>query len=225
MKVLIVDGNPSAAEYLRQGLSRDGFNVDVAHNGLEAHAMAMHQEYSLVVLEIDLPGMDGRAFLAGLRTLANAPPVIVVTRSDSVEDQVFFLRNGADDYLVKPVRLPEFLARASLRMRDARRPHRAAQRLAVGDLVLDLSRKRAERAGLRLDLTRQEFMLLMLLLQRQGDIVPHTDLVEQIWKLPSDAPSNMVDVAVRRLRSKLDDPFAAKLLHTVRGQGYVLELR
>ncbi|CAB5720610.1 Probable transcriptional regulatory protein YedW [Delftia tsuruhatensis] len=224
MRVLIVDDHAPSAEYLRQGLSRSGFNVDVACNGRDALGLVLRQEYCLVVLEFEIAGMGGRALLASLREQVGTP-VMVVTRSHSLEDQVFCLKNGADDYLVKPVRLPEFLARAGLRMRSTRPPGAGGPRLTLGDLVLDLSRTRAERAGLRLDLTRQEFMLLMVMLQRQGDVVPRADLVEQIWQVPFDKPTNVVDVAVRRLRSKLDDPFSTKLLHTVRGLGYVLELR
>lgn len=224
MRVLIVDGHAASAGFLRDALLRSGFSVDLAGDGIEGRALALCRDYSLVVLELDLPGLDGLAVLSGLRAVKNTP-VIVITARDSLQEQVLCLQNGADDYLVKPLRLPEFLARAHLRMRSASPPAAERQRLALGDLVLDLSKKRAERAGLRLPLTRQEFVLLKLLLLRQGDVVPRADLVEQVWNLPFGAPTNVVDVAIRRLRSKLDDPYEARLLHTVRGQGYVLELR
>lgn len=225
MRVLIVDGHVASAGFLRDALLRNGFSVDLVGDGIEGQALALRQDYSLVVLELDLPGLDGRDVLSGLRA-AKSTPVIVITSRDSLDEQVFCLQNGADDYMVKPLRLPEFLARANLRMRShgPAAPDRQ-QRLSLSDLVLDLSKKRAERAGLRLDLTRQEFVLLKMLLLRQGDIVPRTDLIAQIWNLPCGAPTNVVDVAIRRLRSKLDDPYQARLLHTVRGQGYVLELR
>lgn len=224
MRVLIVDDQLASAGFLRDALQRSGFSVDLAGDGIEGRALALRQDYSLVVLELDLPGLDGRAVLSALRALKNTP-VLVVSSRDSLEDLVYCLQNGADDYLVKPLRLPEFLARAQLRMRCGLPAAMGRQRLALSDLVLDLSKKRAERAGLRLDLTRQEFVLLRMLLLRQGDIVARTDLVEQIWNLPQGAPTNVVDVAIRRLRSKLDDPFDVRLLHTVRGQGYVLERR
>jgi two-component system copper resistance phosphate regulon response regulator CusR len=210
MKVLIVDGHPPSAEYLRQGLYQNGFNVDVVHDGIQGRELALCPDYSLVVLELELPSLNGRALLQALRQ-ARSTPAIVVSARDSPEDQVFCLQNGADDYLVKPVALPVFLARARLRMR--------------GPGSLDLSKKRAERAGHRLDLTRQEFGLLWLLLQRQGEVVTRAELVAQVWSLAPGAPDTVVDVAVCRLRSKLDDPYAAKLLHTVRGMGYLLELR
>ena len=226
MRVLIVDSEQSDAQVLRQELLRNGFNVDVAGNGLQGRALALRHAYSLVVLALDLPGLDGRALLRGLRALVKTP-VVIVTSSDSLEDQVFCLQNGADDYLTKPVRPQEFLARANLRMRSGRRNQAAGtgHKLSLGDLVLDLSKKRAERAGRRLDLTRQEYELLRLMLQHQGSVVERLDLAEQIWKLPGGAQTNVVDVAVSRLRVKLDAPFADKLLHTVRGIGYVLEQR
>lgn len=224
MRVLIVDDHVASAGFLRDALLRNGFSVDLASDGLEGQALALRHDYSLVVLELDLPGLEGRGVLSALRALKSTP-VIIITSRDSLEEQVFCLQNGADDYLVKPLRLPEFLARAELRMRRHQPLAMDRQRLALSDLVLDLSKKRAERAGLRLDLTRQEFVLLKMLLLRQGHIVPRTDMIEQIWNLPCDAPTNVVDVAIRRLRSKLDDPYKARLLHTVRGLGYVLELR
>lgn len=224
MRVLIVDDHVASAGFLRDALLRNGFSVDLASDGLEGQALALRHDYSLVVLELDLPRLEGRDVLSALRALKSTP-VIIITSRDSLEDQVFCLQNGADDYLVKPLRLPEFLARANLRMRSHQPTAVDRQRLALSDLVLDLSKKRAERAGLRLDLTRQEFVLLKMLLLRQGDVVPRTDMIEQIWNLPCDAPTNVVDVAIRRLRSKLDDPYKSRLLHTVRGQGYVLELR
>ena len=222
MKVLIVDAHPPSAHYLCQGLCQDGFNVDVAHDGRQGRDMALSRAYSLVVLDLDLPGLSGREVLQALRR-ATSTPAIVVAANDSLEDQVFCLQNGADDYLVKPVRLPVFLARARLRMRGS--AGQEGLRLTLADLVLDLSKKRVERAGRRLDLTRQEFAVLWLLLQRQGDVVSRAELVEQVWSLPVDALNNAVDVAVCRLRSKLDDPYAVKLLHTVRGMGYMLALR
>jgi two-component system copper resistance phosphate regulon response regulator CusR len=222
MKVLIVDGHPPSAEYLRQGLYQNGFNVDVVHDGIQGRELALCPDYSLVVLELELPSLNGRALLQALRQ-ARSTPAIVVSARDSPEDQVCCLHNGADDSLVKPVALPVFLARARLRMRGP--GSLDGVRLTLADLVLDLSKKRAERAGHRLDLTRQEFGLLWLLLQRQGEVVTRAELVAQVWSLAPGAPDTVVDVAVCRLRSKLDDPYAAKLLHTVRGMGYLLELR
>ena len=222
MKILIVDAHPPSAQYLCQGLCQDGFNVDVVHDGLQGRNLALSRAYSLLVLDLDLPGQSGRAVLQTLLQ-AGDTPTIVVTANDSLEDQVFCLQNGADDYLVKPVRLPVFLARARLRMRGS--AGQEGLRLTLADLVLELSKKRVERAGRRLDLTRQEFAVLWLLLQRQGDVVTRAELVQQVWSLPVDALNNVVDVAVCRLRSKLDDPYAVKLLHTVRGMGYLLALR
>lgn len=224
MKVLIVDDQRPYAEYLSQGLMHSGFSVDIASDGMRGRDLALGRDYSLVVLDLRLPGLDGFGVLRALRQVKTTP-VIVVTALDSLDEKVLCLQNGADDFLLKPIDMSEFIARVGLQVRRASVPSGVGAKLELADLVLDLSRKRAERAGQRLDLTRKEFSLLMVLLERPGDIVSRTAIAERVWNMQFDAPTNVIDVAVRRLRRKLDDPYNSKLLHTVRGLGYVLEER
>lgn len=224
MKVLIVDDQLTYAQYLGQGLTHNGFGVEYADDGVKGRDLALGRDYCLVVLDLRLPGLDGFAVLKAIRQTKNTP-VIVVTGLDSLDDKVACLEAGADDYLLKPIAMSEFLARAGLHVRRGCLPEGSGARLQVADLVLDLARKRAERAGQRLDLTRKEFCLLMVLLERPGEIVSRALISERVWDMPFDATTNVIDVSVRRLRRKLDDPYPSKLLHTVRGLGYVIEQR
>lgn len=225
MRILLVEDELKLAEYLRQGLSESGYVVDVAHNGIDGKHLALSGEYDLILLDVMLPGMDGFEVLEAIRKIKPVP-VLMLTARDQVEDLVRGLHDGADDYLVKPFAFSELLARilALLRRRAGNRSVEATV-LAVADLQLDLVKRKAMRAGERLNLTAKEFNLLTLLLRRQGQILSRTTLADQVWDMNFDSDTNVVEVAVRRLRAKLDDPFAAKLLHTVRGMGYVLEAR
>ncbi len=226
MRVLVVEDEAKQAEYLRRGLVESGGHaVDVAARGDDGLHLAMVEDYDLIVLDVMLPGLDGFGVLAALRQTSETP-VLMLTARDRVEDRVRGLRMGADDYLVKPFAFSEFLARvqALLRRGGARRfDHR--QPLQLADLELDPMRRRAHRAGQQIPLTAQEYSLLALLLQRQGEVLSRNELSEQLWGVNFDSDTNVVDVAIRRLRLKLDHPFDEKLLHTVRGMGYVLERR
>lgn len=225
MRILLVEDELKLAEYLRQGLSESGYVVDVAHNGIDGRHLALSGEYDLILLDVMLPGMDGFEVLEAIRKIKPVP-VLMLTARDQVEDRVRGLHDGADDYLVKPFAFSELLARVlALLRRGAGNTSVEATVLAVADLQLDLVKRKAMRAGERLNLTAKEFSLLTLLLRRQGQILSRTTLAEQVWDMNFDSDTNVVEVAVRRLRAKLDDPFPAKLLHTVRGMGYVLETR
>lgn len=225
MRLLVIEDELKLAEYLRQGLSENGYVVDVAHNGIDGRHLALSGDYDLILLDVMLPGMDGFGVLEAIRK--NKPvPVLILTARDQVEDRVRGLHDGADDYLVKPFAFSELLARVlALLRRGAGSSPIDAMVLALADLQLDLVKRKAMRAGERLNLTAKEFNLLTLLLRRQGQILSRTTLAEQVWDMNFDSDTNVVEVAVRRLRAKLDDPFPAKLLHTVRGMGYVLETR
>ena len=226
MKILVVEDEPKLAEYLRKALTENSYVVDVAHSGTEGRYLAIEGHYDLVLLDVMLPGLDGFAVLRELRRDKHVP-VLMLTARDKVEDRVKGLQAGADDYLVKPFALSELLARVQALLRRGAIPT-AGQDLTVlrlADLELDLVRRKASRAGQRLDLTAKEFTLLTLLLRRHGQVLSRTALAEQVWDMNFESNTNVVEVAVRRLRSKLDDPFAKKLLHTVRGMGYVLEDR
>jgi two-component system copper resistance phosphate regulon response regulator CusR len=223
VKLLVVEDEAKAAAYLRKGLAENGFVVDVAAAGDEGLERARAGDYDLVVLDVMLPGRDGWSVLSELRRAGKQTPVLFLTARDAVRDRVKGLELGADDYLVKPFAFSELLARIRSILR--RGPARVPDTLRVADLELDLPGHKAGRAGRRLDLTPREFALLALLARRSGEVLSRTLIAEQVWEMTTDSASNVVDVHVRRLRAKVDDPFDRKLIHTVRGIGYVLEDR
>ncbi|MBK9134585.1 MAG: heavy metal response regulator transcription factor [Betaproteobacteria bacterium] len=226
MRLLVVEDEPKLAQYLHKGLGESGHVVDVAADGIEGRRLAVGGEYDVVLLDLMLPGIDGFGVLAALRAAGRRVPVLMLTARDKVEDRVRGLEQGADDYLVKPFAFSELLARiTALARRGASAGVQPATELRLADLEVDLLGRKAQRAQQRLDLTAKEFNLLALLLRRRGQILSRTTLAEQVWDMNFDSDTNVVEVAVRRLRAKLDDPFPMKLLHTVRGMGYVLEER
>jgi len=226
MRILVVEDEIKLAQYLHEGLSENGHVVDLAHEGIEGRRLAVGGDYDLVLLDLMLPGVDGFGVLAALRAAQRNTPVLMLTARGQLEDRVRGLEQGADDYLVKPFAFSELLARVgALLRRGAPASAQPATQLRLCDLEVDLVSRKAQRALQRLDLTAKEFSLLALLLRWRGQILSRTALAEQVWDMNFDSDTNVVEVAVRRLRSKLDDPFPAKLLHTVRGMGYVLEDR
>ena len=223
MRVLVVEDEKKLAEYLRKGLSENGYVVDVAHDGIDGKHLAVHGDYDLVVLDVMLPGIDGFGVLQAIREHKNTA-VLMLTARDSVEDRVRGLQEGADDYLGKPFAFSELLARLNaLTRRGARVNAAEGTLLKLGDLELDLARRRVSRKGKAIALTAKEFTLLALLLRRRGEVLSRTVLAEQVWDMNFDSDTNAVEVAIRRLRAKMDDPFETKMLRTVRGMGYVLE--
>jgi len=222
MKILIVEDELKTADYLRKGLGEQGCAVDVAHNGIDGQHLALEHDYDVIVLDAMLPGMDGFAVLRSLRSVRQTP-VIMLTARDGVEDRIRGLHDGADDYLVKPFSFLELLARLQALTRRAAPRNRC--KLRIGDLQIDLISRKAWRAGTRLDLTAKEFALLAVLARRQGEILSKTAIAELVWDMNFDSNVNVVEVAIKRLRGKVDAPFDRKLLHTIRGMGYVLELR
>ena len=226
MRVLVIEDEAKLSEYLKKGLTENGFVVDVASNGIDGKHLALEGEYDLIVLDVMLPGIDGFGVLSALRQ-KRVTPVLMLTARDKVEDRVRGLEGGADDYLVKPFAFSELLARlqALSRLSSSAQHGQEGNTLSLGELTLDLLRRKARRAEQQLDLTAKEFTLLTLLLRRTGQVLSRTVLAEQVWDMNFDSNTNVVEVAIRRLRAKLDDPFDEKLLHTVRGMGYVLEQR
>lgn len=223
MRILLVEDDQALGEGIRTALKPEGYTVDWLQDGASALHALSHESFELAILDLGLPRMDGLQVLKHLRAAANPVPVLVLTARDATGDRIAGLDAGADDYLVKPFAFSEFLARVQALLRRGRSQEPTVLRLA--DLELDLARRRAQRAGRRLDLTAKEFNLLALLLRRQGQVLSRTTLAEQVWDMNFDSDTNVIDVAVRRLRGKLDDPYDTKLLHTVRGMGYVLESR
>ena len=224
MKILIVEDEPKTVDYLYRGLSEHGCTVDIARDGIDGRHMALEHDYDVVVLDVMLPGLDGFGVLRALRA-AKQTPVIMLTARDSIEDRVRGLGEGADDYLIKPFSFLELLARLQALTRRSRAQEQMQMQLAVADLKIDLIGRRATRAGQRIDLTAKEFALLVALARREGEILSKTAIAELVWDMNFDSNTNVVEVAIKRLRAKVDAPFGARLLHTIRGMGYVLELR
>lgn len=223
MKILIVEDERKTAAYLKRGLEENGFAVDIADNGEDGADLAGTRSHDLIILDVMLPVRDGWSIVADLRRREIATPVLLLTARDAVHDRVKGLELGADDYLVKPFAFSELLARVRSILR--RGPARQSAVLKLADLELDLHRHRATRAGHALELTPKEFQLLSLLLRHAGDVLSRTLIAEQVWDINFESDSNVVEVHMRRLRAKVDDPFDRKLIHTVRGVGYVLEQR
>jgi two-component system copper resistance phosphate regulon response regulator CusR len=222
MKVLIIEDERKTAEYLFQGLTEQGWNVRLTYDGIEGQHLALHYDFDVIVIDVMLPGIDGFEVLKSLRTVKSTP-VIMLTARDSVEDRVKGLREGADDYLVKPFSFMELAARLQALTRRGRTQEPTL--LRVGDFSIDRRRGRVVRARQRIDLTAKEFALLTTLAQRQSEILSKTTIAEAVWDMNFDSSTNVVEVAIKRLRTKIDVPFEYPLLHTVRGMGYVLEDR
>jgi two-component system copper resistance phosphate regulon response regulator CusR len=221
MKILLVEDEPKTARYLRKGLTEEGFIVDTASDGDYGLQLAKDIQFDLIVLDIMLPGRNGWEVLMELRRSGHTTPVLILTARDAVPDRVKGFELGADDYLVKPFAFSELLARIRSLLRRA--PARELEALRVADLEVDLLRHKAVRSGQRIDLTAKEFQLLSLFARRAGEILSRTIIAEAIWDMNFDSDTNVVDVHVRRLRAKIDDPFQRKLIRTVRGVGYVFD--
>jgi two-component system copper resistance phosphate regulon response regulator CusR len=223
VKILIVEDEPKAGDYLRQGLREAGYAVDLVTNGVDGLHHGLEGDHDLLILDVMLPGMDGWQVLRNLRAQGRQMPVLFLTARDQVEDRVKGLELGADDYLVKPFSFAELLARVRTILRRGRSGMEATT-LQVADLELDLLRRRVSRSGKRIDLTAKEFGLLELLMRRQGEVLPRSLIASQVWDMNFDSDTNVIEVAMRRLRAKVDDPFEPRLIQTVRGMGYVLEV-
>ena len=223
MKILIVEDETKTGDYLKKGLQEAGYSVDLARDGVDGLHLATTGGYELIILDVMLPGLSGWDVVERMRDRGQDLPVLFLTAKEDVEDRVKGLEMGADDYLVKPFAFSELLARVRTLLRRGRSREQTALQLA--DLELDLLRRRAIRAGKRIELTAKEFSLLELLLRRKGEVLPRSLIASQVWDMNFDSDSNVVEVAVRRLRAKVDEPFEPKLIHTVRGMGYVCELR
>jgi two-component system copper resistance phosphate regulon response regulator CusR len=221
MRILVVEDEKRIADFLSRGLESAGYAADVAHDGGNAMDLVHATEYDLIVLDLGLPDMDGLQLLQRIRNRKTSPPVLILSARDSVEDRVKGLEVGADDYLVKPFAFVELLARVRALLR---RGQPTPERLQVGDLSLDCIRRKVVRAGENIDLAPKEFSILEYLMRNRGRPLSRTMIVEHVWDMDYDGLTNIVDVYIRHLRSKIDDRFPVRMIHTVRGIGYMLDL-
>jgi two-component system copper resistance phosphate regulon response regulator CusR len=223
MRLLVVEDEAKTGDYLKQGLSEAGFQVSLARNGLDGHHLAMTELFDVIILDVMLPYVSGWKILQSLREADNKTPVLFLSARDSIDDRVKGLELGADDYLIKPFAFAEVLARVRTLIRRG-----AVQTvddiLIVADLEMDIPKRKIQRAGKRILLSNKEFSLLELLLRREGEVLPRSLIASQVWDMNFDSDTNVIDVAIRRLRAKVDDDFTIKLIHTVRGMGYKLEV-
>ncbi|MET3134161.1 two-component system copper resistance phosphate regulon response regulator CusR [Oxalobacteraceae bacterium GrIS 1.11] len=222
MRILIIEDEAKAGDYLRKGLQESGYGADLARNGLEGLNLALERDYQMIVLDVMLPQMDGWTVLQRLREHKDTP-VLLLSARDAVPDRVKGLELGADDYLVKPFAFVELLARIKTLMR--RGPLREVEMIRMADLEIDVLKRRVTRGATRIELTAKEFALLHLLAGRPGEVLSRAQIASQVWDMNFDSDTNVVDVAIRRLRAKIDEPFAVKLVHTARGMGYLMEAR
>ncbi|OYD74581.1 UNVERIFIED_ORG: winged helix family two component heavy metal response transcriptional regulator [Burkholderia sp. CF145] len=222
MRILVIEDEPKTAAYLKKGLEESGYSVEVANDGSHGLILAQEEDYDVIILDVMLPWMDGWTVVKTLRA-TRTTPVLFLTARDDIDDRVRGLELGADDYLVKPFAFVELLAR--VRTLARRGPPRESELIHIGDLEMDVNRRRVKRGTTRIDLTPREFSLLQLLARRHGEVLSRTQIASYVWDMNFDSDTNVVEVAIRRLRSKIDDNFPVKLIHTVRGVGYVLEIK
>ena len=223
MKILIIEDEQKTGDYLQKGLNEAGFVVDLARNGLDGLHLAVTEPYDLIILDVMLPDLNGWRIVEALREQERHMPLLFLTAKDSVEDRVRGLELGADDYLVKPFAFAELLARVRTLLRRGS-PQAVSNQLEVADLTLNLPRRHAVRAGEHIHLTNKEFALLELLVRRQGEVLPRSLIASLVWDMNFDSDTNVIDVAIRRLRVKIDDNFELKLIQTIRGMGYTIDI-
>lgn len=223
MRLLVVEDESKTGDYLKQGLSEAGFQVSLARNGLDGHHLAMTELFDVIILDVMLPDVSGWKILQSLREADNKTPVLFLSARDSIDDRVKGLELGADDYLIKPFAFAEVLARVRTLIRRGV-VQTVDDILIVADLEMDIPKRKIQRAGKRILLSNKEFSLLELLLRREGEVLPRSLIASQVWDMNFDSDTNVIDVAIRRLRVKVDDDFTIKLIHTVRGMGYKLEV-
>lgn len=220
MRVLLVEDDRKVASFVRRGLVQEGFAVDVSRDGRDAFHQALHEPYDVIVLDILIPFMDGFQVLDEIRKQGCRVPVLVLSAKDGVEDRVRGLNGGADDYLVKPFAFAELTARIRALLR--RLPDHEESVLQIGDLEMDVATHKVTRSGRTINLTPREFALLEYLVRNRGNVLTRTMIAEHVWDQHFDSFSNVIDVYIRYLRAKIDDPFRTKLIHTIRGVGYLL---
>jgi heavy metal response regulator len=221
VRILVVEDEKKISDFIKRGLKEEGYSVDIASDSAEGDYLASTETYDLIVLDLMLPGMDGISLCRKLRNENNITPVIMLTAKDSLKDKVTGLDAGADDYLTKPFAFEEFLARIRVLLRKRDTSH--TTKLQVRDLVLDLLTHRVTRAGKDIELTTKEYALLEFLMRNAGTVVTRTMISEHVWDISFDTYTNVIDVYINYLRNKIDRDQKNKMIHTLRGRGYVLK--
>jgi len=224
MRLLVVEDEQKTGDYLKQGLTEAGFQVSLARNGLDGHHLAMTEVFDVIILDVMLPDVSGLRILQSLREANNQTAVLFLSARDSVDDRVKGLELGADDYLIKPFAFAEVLARVRTLIRRGGTP-KVESTLKIADLEMDILKHKVKRAGKNILLSNKEFSLLELMVRREGEVLPRSLIASQVWDMNFDSDTNVIDVAIRRLRGKVDEGFDIKLIHTVRGMGYKLEVQ
>ena len=222
MRILVIEDEIKIGDYLKKGLEETGYTISLCRNGLDGYHSAISEHFDLIILDVMLPDMNGWQILEKIRLTSSDIPVMFLTAKDSLEDKINGLESGADDYLVKPFAFAELLARVKTLLRRGTKQLQS-DTLVVNGLKLDIAKRRASREQQKLHLTNKEFSLLELLVRHQGEVLTRSFIASQVWDMNFDSDTNVIDVAIRRLRAKVDDPFSMKLIHTVRGMGYKLD--
>lgn len=222
MNILVVEDEPKIGEYLKKGLMESGYVVTLATDGMDGQFYALNHEFDLIILDIMLPGMNGWQLLEKIRQVNNQVPIMFLTAKDGVGDRVKGLESGADDYLAKPFSFAELLARIKNLLRRTKDNH-IEEIIVIADMAINIKSRVVSRAGKKLHLTPKEYLLLELLARRRGEVLPRSLIASQVWDMNFDSDTNVIDVAIRRLRAKVDDDHHVKLIHTIRGMGYKME--
>ncbi|HJH09267.1 MAG TPA: heavy metal response regulator transcription factor [Psychrobacter pasteurii] len=223
MKVLLVEDEVKLGEYIQKGLTESGFLVDHKVNGLDGYHALMSEDYNVVIMDVMLPDISGFEIVKNYRQSGQTTPVLFLTAKDDLEDRIKGIEIGGDDYLTKPFAFAELVVRLKNLLRRANQSEYLSTQLKVADLTLDLAKRTVHRGSTAIQLTSKEFALLQFMLERKGEVLPRSVIASQVWDMNFDSDTNVIDVAIRRLRVKIDEDFEPKLIHTVRGMGYKLE--
>lgn len=222
MNILVVEDEPKIGEYLKKGLTESGYIVTLATNGIDGRFYILSHEFDLIILDIMLPGINGWQLLEEIRNINIQVPVMFLTAKDGVGDRVKGLESGADDYLSKPFAFTELLARIKNLLRRSK-DNSIEEAISISDLIINIKSRTVTRSGKKLHLTPKEYLLLELLARRSGEVLSRSLIASLVWDMNFDSDTNVIDVAIRRLRAKIDDDYEIKLIHTIRGMGYKLE--
>ncbi len=223
MKILLVEDEVKLGDYIKKGLIESGFVVDHKQNGLDGYHAMMSESYNAIIMDVMLPDISGFKLVKNYRAAGHITPVLFLTAKDSLEDRIKGIEIGGDDYLTKPFAFAELVVRLKSLLRRSSQSEYLSNQLKIADLTLDLAKRTVHRGNTSIQLTSKEFSLLQFMIERKGEVLPRSIIASQVWDMNFDSDTNVIDVAIRRLRIKIDEGFETKLIHTVRGMGYKLE--